>query len=48
MSIRAALTDDKLVDQAAELNWQVAERRLGADILQDMTVKMYQNILKNG
>jgi len=48
MGIRTALIDDKLVDQAAELNWQVAEKRLGGDMIQDMTVNMYQNILKNG
>jgi glycosyltransferase involved in cell wall biosynthesis len=48
MGIRTALTDDKLVDQAAELNWLVAEKRLGGDMIQDMTVNMYQNILKNG
>lgn len=48
MCIRTALTDDKLVDQAAEMNWQVAEKRLGGSMIKDMAVNMYKNILKNG
>jgi glycosyltransferase involved in cell wall biosynthesis len=47
MGIRTALTDDELVDQAAELNWQVAEKRLGGDVIQDMAIDMYQNLLND-
>ena len=48
MAIRTALIDDQLVDLAAELNWQVAEKRLGGDMIQEMTINMYLGILKNG
>ncbi|MDD5394689.1 MAG: glycosyltransferase [Thiothrix sp.] len=47
MSIRIALTDDNLVDQAAELNWNIAKKRLDGDMIKDMTLNIYNTILNN-
>jgi len=43
-AIRRALTDDDLVDRAAELNAQTARERLDYSIIKPQVVKMYQDI----
>ena len=43
-AIRRALGDDDLVNQAAEINLQVAKRRLDYSIIQPRVIKMYQDI----
>lgn len=46
-AIRDALTDDKLVDQAAEINLGVARKRLDYEKIQTQVIEMYQNILSS-
>lgn len=45
-AIRTALSDDALVNHAAEVNWQVARTRLDAIVLKSKAVDMYQRIRK--
>lgn len=47
-AIRRALTDDGLVDQAAQLNWEVARQRLDSRSIQTRVVEMYRGILDGG
>jgi hypothetical protein len=44
-SIRRALTDDALVNQAAEINARTVKERLDYSIIQPEVVKMYQDML---
>ncbi|MEX2007805.1 MAG: glycosyltransferase [Candidatus Levyibacteriota bacterium] len=44
--IRIALTDDKLVDTAADINWETAKKRLGQKIVKDKAIEMYNTMLK--
>jgi glycosyltransferase involved in cell wall biosynthesis len=44
-AIVRALEEDKLVDDAAELNWQVATDRLDQEKIRPQVVKMYQDII---
>jgi glycosyltransferase involved in cell wall biosynthesis len=46
--IRIALTDDKLVDQAAEINWKTVEERLDDKIVSEKARQMYREILADG
>jgi len=43
-AIRKALTDDTLVNRAAEINLQVAKERLDYSIIQPKVIQMYQDI----
>ncbi|MCX6056763.1 MAG: glycosyltransferase family 4 protein [Chloroflexi bacterium] len=43
-TIRKALTDDTLVNHAAELNMQTARERLDSSIIKPQVIEMYQNI----
>jgi glycosyltransferase involved in cell wall biosynthesis len=43
-AIRRAVTDDALVDRAAEINWQVAKERLDENIIKPRVVKIYEKI----
>jgi glycosyltransferase involved in cell wall biosynthesis len=43
-AIRRALTDDALVDQAAEINSKTVEQRLAYSIIQPQVIKMYRDI----
>lgn len=43
-AIRRAITDDDLVDRAAEANDRVAERRLDYSVIQPQVVEMYEQI----
>lgn len=43
-AIRQALTDDALVDQAAEINSKTVEQRLAYSVIQPQAIKMYQDI----
>jgi len=45
-AIRTALSDDALVDRAADLNWQVARDRLDGAALKQKAVNMYRSIAK--
>ena len=45
-AIRTALSDDALVNRAAEVNWQVARVRLDGAALKQKAVDMYRNIAK--
>lgn len=47
MAIRAALADDVLVTEAAEINWRVALDRLNGPLLKQKVVDMYSNILQS-
>lgn len=44
IAIRIALNDDRLVDNAANLNWQIALNRLDGAILQKKSIDMYKHI----
>lgn len=44
-AIRRAVTDDALVDSAAENNARIADERLDYSILQPKVIKMYQTVL---
>ncbi len=44
MAIRAALSDDKLVDQAALINWRTAEDRLDATRLRQKAINLYETV----
>jgi glycosyltransferase involved in cell wall biosynthesis len=46
-AIRRALTDDQLVDQAAEENWRTAKERLDYPIVQPQAIKIYQDIYES-
>ncbi|HOW51566.1 MAG TPA: glycosyltransferase family 4 protein [bacterium] len=48
VAIRRALTDDALVDRAADLNWQRNAERLDAKILAEKTIQLYTNVLEMG
>jgi hypothetical protein len=43
-AIRRALTDDALVDSAAEINAAVAEQRLDVSVIQPQVIKAYERI----
>jgi len=44
INIRKALTDDKLVDKAAEYNWKVIEQKLCKEMVRINAVSIYQSI----
>jgi hypothetical protein len=44
-AIRTAMTDDDLVNRAAEINWDVARSRLDDTLLKHKAVEMYRSIL---
>lgn len=46
-AIRRALTDDSLVDQAAQKNWQTASERLDFKIIENKIANFYQVVLKD-
>lgn len=46
MAIRAALSDDRLMDEAARINWQTAQERLDCGSLKQKTFDMYARILQ--
>jgi hypothetical protein len=46
IALRAGLTDDDLVDKAAEINWQVALARLDGTVLKQKAIDMYNSVLK--
>lgn len=46
MAIRTALTDDRLVNNAAEINWRIAQERLDSDLLKQKANDMYSMLLK--
>lgn len=43
-AIRRAVTDDELVDRAAELNDRIASERLSEEIVQSQVVAMYRKV----
>lgn len=45
MAIRTALTDDELVNKAAEINWLTAQERLDGDLLKQKAIDMYSKLL---
>lgn len=45
-AIRRALTEDELVNKAAELNYCLADKRLDQSILQPMAVDLYTTVMK--
>jgi len=45
-AIRVALNDDKLVDEAFEINWQTAINRLDHENLKSQTISFYKKINK--
>lgn len=46
MAIRTALSDDELVNKAAEINWRIALERLDQDIIKQKANDMYAKLLK--
>jgi len=44
--LRSALTDDRLVDEAARVNWLTVESRLDEDKVKQRVVDLYDNIFK--
>lgn len=47
-AIKNALTDDKLVDRASRINWQVAKRKLDQDKIKEQINHYYEHVLKYG
>jgi glycosyltransferase involved in cell wall biosynthesis len=45
-AIRTALSDDALVDRAAQINWQVAQTRLDGALLKQKAIDMYRSLVK--
>lgn len=45
MALRTALTDDQLVDNAAKLNWEIAETRLCQNHIRSKVFNMYRAVL---
>ena len=45
-AIRKALSDDKLVDEAAETNLKTAHERLDFDVLKQKTIDIYEHVYK--
>ena len=43
-ALRRALGDDRLVDEAAAINWEIATRRLGAEALRERDLANYRAI----
>jgi glycosyltransferase involved in cell wall biosynthesis len=43
-AIRRALTDDALVDRAAEINWQVAQARLASTTIRPQVISYYEQV----
>ena len=46
MAIRTALSDDELVNKAAEINWWTAQQRLDSGLLKQKTIAMYSKLLR--
>lgn len=46
-AIRKSLTNDKLVDNAAKVNWQTAKDRLGYNFIKEKTIDFYKTIYNN-
>jgi hypothetical protein len=44
-AIRRVISDDHLVDQAAEINWKTAESRLDENILRPQVIAMYEKVV---
>ena len=47
-AIRRAVTDDELVDRAAETNWQTAVARLDYAKVQKQVIEMYERVAMEG
>ncbi|MDH4129875.1 MAG: glycosyltransferase family 4 protein, partial [Spirochaetota bacterium] len=47
-AIRKALTDDNLVNQAAELNWKTIQENFEYSINKNKAIRMYQTVYKKG
>jgi glycosyltransferase involved in cell wall biosynthesis len=47
MALRIALSDDELVDTAAEINWETALKRLNESFLKQKALDMYSSILQS-
>ena len=47
-AIRRAVSDDSVVDHAAEINAQVASERLNEEIIRPHVVEMYERIAAEG
>jgi len=43
--VRRAITDDELVDQAADLNWKTVTERLDATVMKRNVINDYQEVL---
>lgn len=46
-AIRKALSDDGLVNNSAEINWQTSQARLDAMVLKQKAIDMYRNVLNS-
>lgn len=46
-AIKKALTDNALVDRAAKLNWQTAQKRLGYHLIKKKTIEFYTEVYKS-
>jgi glycosyltransferase involved in cell wall biosynthesis len=46
-ALRTALIDDRLVNQAAEINMQTAKERLDSSIIKPQVVKIYREIYQS-
>lgn len=45
-ALRRAITDDTLVNKAAELNWETAKNRLEYDKIRDLTIDLYKRVME--
>lgn len=45
-AIRKALTDDQLVDRAAQINWQIAKQKLSMEKLKKQTIEFYHQVIE--
>jgi hypothetical protein len=46
--IRRAITNDTLVEQAAEINWKTVQERLDRSVLKQKAIKLYDTIFEAG
>lgn len=47
IAIRKALSDDELVNKAAEINWRTAQARLDGNLLKQNAIDMYSKLLRD-
>jgi glycosyltransferase involved in cell wall biosynthesis len=47
-AIRRAVSDDDLVNRAAELNFEVAQKRLDQEVIRPQVIQLYEKVAAQG